>query len=184
MEQPALASVLQAMQLPANGGDTCWASMYAAYDALSEPMRTMLDGLEALHDIIGPLEKAIAGGHSTGTDLESIRRQWPPMRHPVVRRHPDTGRHCLYVNSNFTTRILGIAKEESDAILPFLLNHIQRPDFQVRLQWTPGAVAFWDNRCTQHYAVPDYTGQRRVMHRATLTGERPVRAARRPTDRV
>lgn len=174
MEQPALGSVLAAVQLPPLGGDTCWASMYAAFDALSPRMQTMLDGLTALHDIVMPLEKAIAGGHSVGSDLAEIRRAWPPMEHPVVRHHPVTGRRALYVNSNFTTRILGIAKAESDVLLPFLLQHVQRPDFQVRFRWAPGSVAFWDNRVTQHFAVPDYTGHRRIMHRVTLTGERPV----------
>ena len=174
MEQPALGSVLAAVQLPPLGGDTCWASMYAAFDALSPRMQTMLDGLTALHDIVMPLENAIAGGHSVSGDLAEIRRAWPPMEHPVVRHHPVTGRRALYVNSNFTTRILGIAKAESDVVLPFLLQHVQRPDFQVRFRWAPGSVAFWDNRVTQHFAVPDYTGHRRIMHRVTLTGERPV----------
>jgi len=174
MEHPALGSVLRAVQLPPLGGDTCWASMYAAFDALSPRMQAMLDGLTALHDIIVPLEKAIAGGHSVSANLEEIRRAWPPMEHPVVRRHPVTGRRALYVNNNFTTRILGIAKAESDVLLPYLLQHVQRPDFQVRFRWAPGSVAFWDNRVTQHYAVPDYSGHRRIMHRVTITGERPA----------
>ncbi len=174
MEQPALGSVLRAVQLPPLGGDTCWSSMYAAFDALSPRMQAMLDGLTALHDIIVPLEKAVAGGHSVSADLEAIRRAWPPMAHPVVRRHPVTGRPALYVNNNFTTRILGISKQESDVLLPFLLQHVARPDFQVRFRWSPGAVVMWDNRVTQHYAVPDYTGHRRIMHRVTITGERPV----------
>lgn len=174
MDQPALGSVLRAVQLPPLGGDTCWASMYAAFDALSPRMQSMLDGLTALHDIIVPLEKAIAGGHSVSANLEEIRRAWPAMEHPVVRRHPITGRPALYVNNNFTTRILGITKSESDVLLPYLLQHVQRPDFQVRFRWAPGSVAFWDNRVTQHYAVPDYSGHRRIMHRVTLTGERPA----------
>lgn len=174
MEQPALGSVLRAVQLPPLGGDTCWSSMYAAFDALSPRMQAMLDGLTALHDIIVPLEKAVAGGHSVSADLEAIRRAWPPMAHPVVRRHPVTGRPALYVNNNFTTRILGISKQESDVLLPFLLQHVARPDFQVRFRWSPGSVVMWDNRVTQHYAVPDYTGHRRIMHRVTITGERPV----------
>ena len=173
MAQPSLGSVLRAVQLPPLGGDTCWASMYAAFDALSPRLQTMLDGLTALHDIIVPLEKAVAGGHSVSADLDAIRRSWPPMEHPVVRRHPVTGRRALYVNNNFTTRILGIAKAESDVLLPYLLQHVQRPDFQVRFRWATGSVAMWDNRVTQHYAVPDYTGHRRIMHRVTLTGERP-----------
>jgi taurine dioxygenase len=174
LEQPAFGSVLRAMQLPPLGGDTCWASMYAAFDALSPRLRQLLDGCAGVHDIIVPLEKAIAGGHSVGTDLDEIRRRWPPVHHPVVRTHAVTGRKCLYVNNNFTTRIDGITKEESDVLLPFLLQHVQRPDFQVRFRWQPGSVAFWDNRCTQHYAVPDYSGHRRVMHRVTITGERPA----------
>lgn len=174
MEQPALGSVLRAVQLPPLGGDTCWASMYAAFDALSPRMQAMLDGLTALHDIIVPLEKAIAGGHSVSSNLEEIRRAWPAIAHPVVRRHPVTGRRALYVNNNFTTRILAITRSESDVLLPYLLQHVQRPDFQVRFRWAPGSVAFWDNRVTQHYAVPDYSGHRRVMHRVTLTGERPA----------
>jgi taurine dioxygenase len=162
------------VQLPPLGGDTCWASMEAAYAALSAPMQRMLDGLTALHDIVVPLTKAIAGGHSITADLDAIRRAWPPVSHPVVRTHPVTGRRCLYVNNNFTTRIEGLAQEESDVLLPYLLAHVQRPDFQVRLRWAPGTVALWDNRCTQHYAVPDYSGHRRVMHRVTIEGERPV----------
>jgi taurine dioxygenase len=173
MEYPAMGSVLRAVQLPSLGGDTCWASMYAAYEALSPRMRDLLEGCTAMHDVIGPLEKAIAGGHSSGTDLEAIRRKWPPMEHPVVRTHPVTGRNALYVNNNFTTRIVGVTKDESDVLLPYLLHHVQRPDFQVRFRWEPGSVAFWDNRCTQHYAVADYSGQRRIMHRVTIRGDRP-----------
>jgi taurine dioxygenase len=174
LEQPAFGSVLRAVELPPLGGDTCWASMYAAYEALSPRLRELLDGCVGVHDIVVPLQKAIAGGHSVGTDLDDIRRRWPPVRHPVVRTHAATGRKCLYVNNNFTTRIEGITDEESAVLLPFLLQHVQRPDFQVRFRWEPGSVAFWDNRCTQHYAVPDYTGHRRVMHRVTVTGERPA----------
>ena len=176
METPALGSVLRAVQLPALGGDTCWASMYAAYDALSAPMRAMLDGLTARHDIVRPLAKAVAGGHSIG-GVEEIRAQWPAVAHPVVRTHPVTGRKCLYVNNNFTTRICELSERESDTLLPMLLQHVAEPDFQVRFRWAPGSVVLWDNRCTQHYAVPDYTGHRRVMHRVAITGERPLPAS-------
>ena len=173
METPALGSVLRAIQLPPLGGDTCWASMCAAWEALSPPMQRMLEQLEALHDITMPLEKAIAGGHSISADLDAVRAVWPPMAHPIARTHPATGRTCLYVNNNFTTRIAGVTPEESDTLLRFLLRHVQRPDFQVRFRWEPGSVVFWDNRCSQHYAVPDYSGHRRVMHRVTIMGDRP-----------
>lgn len=172
MPQPAWGSVLRAVQLPRAGGDTCWASMYAAWEALSPGMRTMLDGMTALHDIIKPLQKAVAQGHSI-VGVEDIRRDWPPVAHPVARTHPVTGRKGLYVNNNFTTRICELDEYESRAVLGFLLDHVQRPDFQVRFRWTERAVAVWDNRVTQHYAVPDYTGERRIMHRVTLQGERP-----------
>jgi taurine dioxygenase len=173
MEHPALGSMLCAVQLPAIGGDTCWASMYAAYAALSRRLRDMLDGMTARHDLTATLQKAIAGGHATGEDLTRFQKEWPPVEHPVIRTHPWTGRRALYVNANFTTRLCELEQAESDTLLEFLLRHLQRPDFQVRFAWDEGSVALWDNRCTQHYAVPDYTGQRRVMNRVTVEGEQP-----------
>jgi taurine dioxygenase len=173
MEHPALGSMLRAVRLPAIGGDTCWASMYAAYEALSPRLRDMLDGMTAMHDLTATLRKAIAGGHATSEDLVRFQKEWPPVEHPVIRTHPWTGRRALYVNSNFTTRLCGLEQAESDTLLEFLLRHLQRPDFQVRFTWDEKTVALWDNRCTQHYAIADYTGQRRVMNRVTVEGERP-----------
>jgi taurine dioxygenase len=173
MERPAFGSVLRAVQLPPQGGDTIWASMHAAYEALSPLLRELLEQCSAMHDIVVPLERAVREGHSIA-GVDEVRAQWPAVRHPVVRTHPVTGRKILYVNSNFATRICELGEAESRAMLDFLFAHLQRPEFQVRLHWEPGTVAFWDNRCTQHYAVPDYTGHRRVMHRVTLEGERPV----------
>jgi taurine dioxygenase len=173
MEEPPLGSVLQAVQLPPVGGDTCWASMYAAYDALSEPIRSLLDHVTAVHDITEPLEWSIRGGHTTTADVEAMRRAWPPVEHPAVRTHPVTGRRALFVNRNFTTRLCGLTDRENTMLLSHLFQHVERPDFQVRFRWEPNSVAIWDNRCTQHYAVPDYTGHRRIMHRVMIQGDRP-----------
>jgi taurine dioxygenase len=172
MAQPPMGSILKAVQLPSVGGDTCFASMYAAFEALSAPMQALLEGLRAEHDLTRPLEKAIAAGHSTA-DLAEVQRAWPPVAHPVVRRHPVSGRKALFVNANSTTRILGLSERENDLLLPFLLEHVRSPAFQCRFRWEPDSIAFWDNRSTQHYAVPDYS-ERRVMHRVTLAGDRPA----------
>ncbi len=168
---PPKFTMLQAVQLPDLGGDTCWANMYAAYDALSEPLKAMLDGLTATHDLSKMLVKAVEQGNSDA-DLTVMRAQYPPEHHPVVRTHPETGRKALFVNGNFTTRIDGLGDAENAAILPLLLDRVNSPDIQCRFRWTPGTLALWDNRCLQHYAVPDYTS-RRIMHRLTIAGDRP-----------
>ena len=169
MEKPPLGSLLQAVQLPAEGSDTCWASTLAAYEMLSPALQETLDGLTATHDVSGPLIRAIEGGHSIGS-LEDVRAAWPLVVHPVVCRHPETGRKFLYVNSNFTTRINELNDAESEALLRFLFEWIKQPELQLRYRWSEGDVALWDNRCTQHYAVADYH-QRRVMHRVTIAGQ-------------
>jgi len=166
MANPPLGSILRCVQLPATGGDTCFASMYAAYEALSPAMRQMVDGLTAEHDVAKVMRKAIAAGH-TNLDLAAMQERFPPVEHPVARVHDETGRRALFVNRNCTTRIVGLSERENEAILPFLLDHARSPEFQCRLHWEPGTVAFWDNRSVQHYAVADYT-ERRVMHRVTI----------------
>jgi len=171
MAEPPLGSILKAVELPELGGDTCFASAYAAYEALSSALRALVDGLTAVHDLTKPLQKAIAAGHTTA-NLEELQQQWPPVEHPVARTHPVTGRKALYVNGNSTTRLVGLSERENDLLLPFLCDHIRSPEFQCRLRWDTGTIAFWDNRSAQHYAVPDYD-ERRVMHRVTLVGDRP-----------
>jgi taurine dioxygenase len=171
MAEPPMGSILKAVQLPTYGGDTCFASMSAAYDALSSAMKRMLDGMEAVHDITRPLQKAIEAGHSDAK-LAEAQRKWPPVHHPVVRTHPITGRKALFVNGNSTVRLVGLPPREDELLLRFLIDHVRDPVFQCRFRWDVNSIAFWDNRAVQHYAVPDYA-ERRVMHRVTLAGERP-----------
>ncbi len=178
LERPAMAGMLYARELPPVGGDTLWASMTAAYQALSPTMRSFLDGLSAVHDFSHAFTDTGLAGQAAGQDkLAAARAAHPPVIHPVVRVHPETGEKALFVNSVFTARIKGMRREESHALLDFLCAHVQRPDFAVRWRWRPGAVAFWDNRCTQHYAVNDYLPHRRVLTRATVNGDRPMGVA-------
>ena len=171
MAEPPMGSILKAEKLPPLGGDTCFASMYAAYEALSAPLRTLVDSLQAVHDLTRPLQKAIDSGHSTAK-LEEVQKEWPPVEHPIVRTHPVTGRKALFVNGNSTTRIVGLSERENALLLPFLIDHVRSPEFQCRFRWQVHSIAFWDNRSVQHFAVPDYT-ERRVMQRVTLAGDRP-----------
>jgi taurine dioxygenase len=168
MPTPPMGSILRAVQLPRVGGDTCFANMHAAYEALSPPVRDLVDALRAVHDITKPMRKAIAAGHTKLT-LDEMQATWPPVEHPVVMIHPETGRRGLFVNRNSTTHIVGVTERESDVLLPFLLDHVRSPEFQCRFHWDVDSVAFWDNRSVQHYAVADYT-ERRVMHRVTIDG--------------
>ena len=172
MPEPPTGSILKAVRMPKVGGDTCFANSVAAYEALSQPMRTFLDGLRAIHDIAKPMRRAVEHGIFDPEKLAEIQKEWPPVEHPVVRTHPVTGRKALFVNGNSTTRILELTERENELLLPFLNDHIRSPDFQCRLHWDERTIAFWDNRIVQHYAVPDYS-ERRIMHRVTLSGEKP-----------
>lgn len=178
---PPMGSILHAVRMPTLGGDTAFASMHAAYQALSPAMRGLCERLTAVHDVTRSITKAIRRGHSSA-DLESVRRQLPPVEHPVVVAHPETGLPSLFVNVNSTTRIRGMSETESGALLGFLFEHVKQPEFQLRVRWWPDTVVFLDNRCTQHYALADYH-ERRVVHRVAIEGERPraLRAMRPPS---
>ncbi len=171
---PALGAVLSAKLLPEYGGDTLWASGIAAYEALSAPMKRLLDGLTATHDFIKsfPLER-FGNSAEALQRWEAARQKNPPLSHPVVRTHPVSGRKSLFVSEGFTTRINELEAVESEVILKLLFAHATRPEFTLRWRWQAHDVAFWDNRVTQHYAVDDYRPQRRVMHRATILGDVP-----------
>lgn len=169
METPTMGSILQAHQLPETGGDTCFSSMTAAYNALSPSMQKFLDGLTAIHS----LEQMVNRTRHVVRTLRDAVEKWPPVAHPVIRVHPETGAKLLNVNKNWTVRIVELKLEESEALLRMLYEHVKTPDFQVRLHWNLHDIAFWDNRVVQHYAVPDYK-TRRVMQRVTIKGDRPV----------
>jgi taurine dioxygenase len=173
MPAPPMGSILRAVLLPSVGGDTCFASGYAAYEALSPVMQQFIDGLRAVHDISRMLRKAISNGQAV-EPFEQMQRMWPPCSHPVVRTNPVTGRKCLFVNGNWTARIEGLTERENDALLPMLLDHVRSPEFQCRFRWREGSIAFWDNRWVQHYGVADYGGHRRIMQRVTIEGDVPV----------
>jgi taurine dioxygenase len=161
---PPLGAILQAHIVPERGGDTCFASMYAAFESLSSRMQTYLDGLEAYHSYGQMAERLSRKGVVTpGLSLND----YPPVKHPVVARHAETGRKLLFVNYNWTTHIDGLAPDESAAILRYLYEHIKSPELQCRLRWNKGDVVFWDNRVVQHYAVPDYN-ERRLIHRISI----------------
>ena len=167
LDPPAKASLLYALEVPPIGGDTMFTNMAAAHDALSEPVRTMLDGLMAVHDY-SYVRRMFSPGFGRSADPSKV----PPVRHPVVRPHADTGRKTLYVNPGFTTHIEGLSRHESDTILELLFDHATRPEFIYRHSWSVGDAVLWDNRSTMHHAVHDFyeTGGVRHMHRTTVMG--------------
>ena len=171
---PPLAGILAAKQLPSVGGDTLWSSNLAAYEALSEPMKRLLNGLTAEHSVIKSFPPERWGSDPSFKErYDRAVAKHPPVTHPVVRTHPVSGRKALFVNEGFTMRINELSARESETLLAFLYTHAGRPEFTLRWQWQMNDLAFWDNRITQHYAVADYLPERRVMHRATVNGDRP-----------
>ncbi|WP_419918106.1 TauD/TfdA dioxygenase family protein [Candidatus Poriferisocius sp.] len=156
---------LRAVEMPARGGDTIFASMYAAHDGLSETLRERLEGLTAWHDM-GPGQAFIS--KAGGELVERTREQFPGTERPVIAVHPDTGRRHLNVNKNFTSHLVGFDRAESDAVLNLLYEHATQPNYTIRHEWTEGDVIVWDERCTQHFAVADHFPQRREMARLTV----------------
>jgi taurine dioxygenase len=168
-EEPPLGSILYLHTVPNVGGDTLFASQYAAYEALSPRMKAYLEGLTATHSGEATYRRInrLSGRSNDG-------RVFPEVSHPVVRTHPVTKRKALYVNRFFTMRIDGLPEDEGQAILEYLFAHGTREEFQVRFRWQPHSVAFWDNRAVQHMAVWDYYPQTRTGRRVTIKGDRPV----------
>ena len=173
LQEPPMATLLVARQVPEAGGDTLFANQYLAYDRLSEKLRALLRGLRGV--------SSSAKADASRTREDRIRsdgsaeaRKLLVAEHPAVRTHPETGRKALYVNRAHTIGFAGMTEAESRPMLEFLFDHQIRPEFTCRFRWTPGALAIWDNRCAQHYAVNDYAGQRRIMQRITLAGGVPA----------
>lgn len=169
---PPQALILRTVQMPSVGGDTCFASMYAAYDALSDPMKTHLEGLHAVHSIAKMSALTKNFGYISKNQDETVV---PPVVHPVIRVHPETGKKLLNVNANYTTEIIELAPAESKSLLDFLLQHLQAVEFQCRVRWQPNTVAILDNRAAQHCAIPDYR-ERRVIIRLMVHGAPEVAA--------
>ncbi len=167
---PALGSLLYAREVPDYGGDTVFASMYAAYDALSDGLKRTLETLRAVHSSRHVFGKAAQRTESQDGRLGNPDAATQDAVHPVVIHHPETGRRALYVNPGFTTHFEGWTADESRGLLETLYRHAMRPEFSCRFNWRPGSLAFWDNRSTWHLAINDYHGQRRLMHRITVEG--------------
>jgi taurine dioxygenase len=172
LQEPPMATLLVAREVPEAGGDTIFANQYLAYETLSDGMKRLLAGLK------GVASSAKADSSRTREDRiksdgSADARKLLTAEHPVVRTHPETGRKALYVNRAHTVGFAGMTEEESTPLLEFLFHHQIRPEFTCRFRWTVGSLAIWDNRCAQHYAMNDYHGHKRVMHRITLAGDRP-----------
>jgi taurine dioxygenase len=171
MARPPMASMLYAVELPQAGGDTMWANTRLAYERLAEPLQRLCDGLTAYH-YAADYAEAVADGKGKEWDGAPVKKMLP-VEHPVVRRHPETGRKALFVNPGFTVGIKGFNGPQSSDLLRLLYQHATQPELICRYRWQPGSLAFWDNRATMHYGVHDYGAARRVMHRVTLRGDRP-----------
>ncbi len=186
-DYPSRMSILRGLTMPIGGGNTIWCDMEKAYASLSGPMKTFLEGLTAEHTLSKNFGQGILEGGGAKAYEDMMKRN-PPVVHPVIRTHPETGRKCLYVNEMLTSRFLELNKEESDALLEMLLEHSYQPEHECRFFWRDNSVAIWDNRCTQHRGINDFTPAFRLMHRIAIVDDRrpsldPDNEPRLPYDR-
>jgi taurine dioxygenase len=171
-EHPPMGSILRSKICPPSGGDTLWSSMTSAYEALSKPMKDFLDNLNAEHDFSHGFKESLAepGGRER---LKDAIKDNPPVIHPVIQTHPESGKKVIFVNTLFTTKIIELSADESNSILNFLYDYIKTPEFTCRFNWEPNCIAFWDNRSTQHKPVNDYFPSHRMLERITIDGNKP-----------
>jgi len=169
-EAPSAASILRGLVIPKIGGDTVWANAAAAYEGLTDEVKKLIEGLTAVHSAAHGFSRFVKNDPLKTADLAA---RFPAVEHPVVRIHPETGEKVLFVNSVFTSHIVGLEPENSADLLRHLNSQFARPEYQVRFRWRPNSIAFWDNRATQHYAVADYGDADRVVERVTIVGDRP-----------
>ncbi|MEM1150683.1 MAG: TauD/TfdA family dioxygenase [Pseudomonadota bacterium] len=165
--EPSLGSILRAIEIPTVGGDTLFANMQLAYERLDDETKERVTGRTAVHDIARVFAKRL------NKRPEELHDRYPPMEHPVVRTHPETGARTLYVNGAFTSHIKDMDPDESEALLARLYRMAANPEIQCRFRWAPGSIAFWDNRACQHFAASDYFPEVRIMERVTIAGCRP-----------
>ena len=173
--EPPMGAILYAIEVPPYGGDTLFANQYLAYESLSDGLKRTLEGLRAVHTdrmVAGP-QAGMNAHRSTKVREDADWRETISLP-PVVRTHPETGRKLLFVNRSYTVGFEGWTEAESKPLLDYLLEHGHRPEFTCRFRWSEGALAFWDNRCTQHFAINDYPAGKRLMHRITIRGDVPV----------
>ena len=171
--EPAMGSILFAHEVPKKGGDTMFASMYSAYENLSEGLKKTLDGMQARHSSRHVFGKARASRNDdTVGRIRNSETANQDALHPVIIKHPETGRKALYVNPTFTLGFDGWTDVESKPLLEYLYEHATKPEFTCRFKWEKGSIAFWDNRSTWHLAINDYHGERRLMHRITIEGRK------------
>lgn len=171
--EPSLGSILRALEIPPVGGDTLFADLYAAYEGLSDEVKAKVEGRVAVHDFVN-FRRGMRKRGVPEEEIAAFDRQYPKAEHPVIRTHPETGRKAIYVNAGFTQHIVGMDKAESDALLAHLYAQAAIPEYQCRFRWSKNAIAFWDNRSSQHYAASDYFPAVRRMERVTIVGDRPV----------
>lgn len=171
-QHPPMGTVLRSKVVPPRGGDTMWSNTAASFDALSAPMQSFLRELVAVHDFRWGFKESLAEPGGAERLAQAVKDN-PPVEHPVIRTHPETGQEVIFVNSLFTTHIVGMSKGESDALLNFLYEHVVTPEFTCRFQWQENSIAIWDNRNTQHKPINDYFPAHRQLERITIDGDMP-----------